>query len=110
MAAPELLITRQTRSSTTFKEFILTGVLTELVEMTLTPGGTSTSKRMTERYVVGIGRRSPNSLRGAGVRVKDDLKIGKPTASRSLPPRTDPKLAFLKAININGRLVQMVAL
>ena len=95
----------------TFKEFILTGVLTELVEMNphsrwhvdvKADDGTIASWELE-----GV---SPNSLRRAGVRVKDDLKIGGTYSFTVAPSKDGSKLAFLKAININGRLVQMVAL
>jgi hypothetical protein len=95
----------------TFKEFILTGVLTELVEMNphsrwhvdvKAEDGTIASWELE-----GV---SPNSLRRAGVRVKDDLKIGETYRFSVAPSKDGSHLAFLKAITINGRLVPMIAL
>ena len=95
----------------TFKEFILTGVLTQLEEMNPHSRWHVDVKgddgKVTSWELEGV---SPNSLRRAGVRVKDDLKIGGTYSFTVAPSKDGSKLAFLKAININGRLVQMVAL
>jgi hypothetical protein len=95
----------------TFKEFILTGVLTKFEEMNphsrwhvdvKADDGTVTSWELE-----GV---SPNSLRRAGVRVKDDLKIGQIYSFTVAPSKDGSHLAFLKAITINGRVVPMIAL
>ena len=95
----------------TSKEFILTGVLTELEEINphsqwhvdvTAPDGTVTSWKLE-----GV---SPNNLRKAGIRVKDDLKIGGTYSFTVAPSRDGSHIAFLKAVDVNGRLVQMIQL
>jgi hypothetical protein len=95
----------------TSKEFILTGVLTELEEINphsqwhvdvKAADGTVTSWKLE-----GV---SPNNLRKAGIRVKDDLKIGGTYSFTVAPSRDGSHIAFLKAVDVNGRLVQMIQL
>jgi hypothetical protein len=95
----------------TSKEMVLTGVLTKLEEINphskwhvdvKNPDGTVTSW-----LLEGV---SPNNLRRQGVKVKEDLKIGETYSFTVAPSRTDNKTAFLKAVTINGRLVQIIQL
>ena len=95
----------------TSKEFILTGVLTQLEEINphsqwhvdvKEADGTVTSWKLE-----GV---SPNNLRKAGIRVKDDLKIGGTYSFTVSPSRDGSHIAFLKAVTVNGRLVQMIQL
>ncbi|PYR27734.1 MAG: hypothetical protein DMF92_15715 [Acidobacteria bacterium] len=111
VAAPAIAHHSANAQFDTYKEFILTGVLTKLEEMNphsrwhvdvKADDGTVTSWELE-----GV---SPNSLRRAGVRVKDDLKIGGTYSFTVAPSKDGSHLAFLKAITIDGRLVQMVAL
>ena len=95
----------------TSTEFILTGVLTKLEEINphsqwhvdvKAADGTVTSWKLE-----GV---SPNNLRRAGIRVKDDLKIGGTYSFTVAPSRDGSHIAFLKAVNVNGRVVQMIQL
>ena len=95
----------------TSKEFVLTGVLTQLEEVN--PHSrwhvdvTAADGTVTSWNLEGV---SPNGLRRAGVRIKDDLKIGGTYSFTVAPSKDGSHLAFLKAITVNGRLVQMVQL
>ena len=111
VAAPAIAHHSANAEFDTSKEFVLTGVLTELEEVNphsrwhvdvKAADGTVTSWNLE-----GV---TPNSLRRAGVRVKDDLKIGGTYSFTCAPSKDGSHIAFLKAITVNGRLVQMVQL
>ena len=111
VAAPALAHHSANSQFDTSKEFILTGVLTELEEINphsqwhvdvKAADGTVTSWKLE-----GV---SPNNLRRAGIRVKDDLKIGGTYSFTVAPSRDGSHIAFLKAVNVNGRVVQMIQL
>jgi hypothetical protein len=111
VAAPALAHHSANSQFDTSKEFILTGVLTELEEVNphsqwhvdvKAADGTVTSWKLE-----GV---SPNNLRRAGIRVKDDLKIGGTYSFTVAPSRDGSHIAFLKAVNVNGRVVQMIQL
>ena len=111
VAAPALAHHSANSQFDTSKEFILTGVLTELEEINphsqwhvdvKAADGTVTSWKLE-----GV---SPNNLRKAGIRVKDDLKIGGTYSFTVAPSRDGSHIAFLKAVNVNGRVVQMIQL
>jgi len=111
VAAPAVAHHSANSQFDTSKEFILTGVLTELEEVNphsqwhvdvKAADGTVTSWKLE-----GV---SPNNLRRAGIRVKDDLKIGGTYSFTVAPSRDGSHIAFLKAVNVNGRLVQMIQL
>jgi uncharacterized protein DUF6152 len=111
VAAPAVAHHSANSQFDTSKEFILTGVLTELEEINphsqwhvdvKAADGTVTSWKLE-----GV---SPNNLRKAGIRVKDDLKIGGTYSFTVAPSRDGSHIAFLKAVNVNGRLVQMIQL
>jgi uncharacterized protein DUF6152 len=111
VAAPALAHHSANSQFDTSKEFILTGVLTELEEVNphsqwhvdvKAADGTVTSWKLE-----GV---SPNNLRRAGIRVKDDLKIGGTYSFTVAPSRDGSHIAFLKAVTVNGRLVQMIQL
>ncbi len=111
VAAPAIAHHSANAQFDTSKEFVLTGVLTELEEVNphsrwhvdvKAADGTVTSW-----ILEGV---TPNSLRRAGLRVKDDLKIGGTYSFTVAPSKDGSPMAFLKAITVNGRLVQMVQL
>jgi hypothetical protein len=111
VAAPALAHHSANSQFDTSKEFILTGVLTELEEVNphsqwhvdvKAADGTVTSWKLE-----GV---SPNNLRRAGIRVKDDLKIGGTYSFTVAPSRDGSHIAFLKAVTVNGRVVQMIQL
>ena len=111
VAAPAVAHHSANSQFDTSKEFILTGVLTELEEINphsqwhvdvKAADGTVTSWKLE-----GV---SPNNLRKAGIRVKDDLKIGGTYSFTVAPSRDGSHIAFLKAVDVNGRLVQMIQL
>jgi hypothetical protein len=111
VAAPALAHHSANSQFDTSKEFILTGVLTELEEVNphsqwhvdvKAADGTVTSWKLE-----GV---SPNNLRRAGIRVKDDLKIGGTYSFTVAPSRDGSHIAFLKAVSVNGRVVQMIQL
>ena len=111
VAAPAIAHHSANSQFDTSKEFILTGVLTELEEINphsqwhvdvKAADGTVTSWKLE-----GV---SPNNLRKAGIRVKDDLKIGGTYSFTVAPSRDGSHIAFLKAVDVNGRLVQMIQL
>jgi hypothetical protein len=111
VAAPAVAHHSANSQFDTSKEFILTGVLTELEEVNphsqwhvdvKAADGTVTSWKLE-----GV---SPNNLRRAGIRVKDDLKIGGTYSFTVAPSRDGSHIAFLKAVNVNGRVVQMIQL
>ena len=111
VAAPAVAHHSANSQFDTSREFILTGVLTELEEINphsqwhvdvKAADGTVTSWKLE-----GV---SPNNLRKAGIRVKDDLKIGGTYSFTVAPSRDGSHIAFLKAVNVNGRVVQMIQL
>ena len=111
VAAPAVAHHSANSQFDTSKEFILTGVLTQLEEINphsqwhvdvKEADGTVTSWKLE-----GV---SPNNLRKAGIRVKDDLKIGGTYSFTVSPSRDGSHIAFLKAVAVNGRLVQMIQL
>ena len=111
VAAPAVAHHSANSQFDTSKEFILTGVLTELEEVN--PHSQwhvdvkAADGMVTSWKLEGV---SPNNLRRAGIRVKDDLKIGGTYSFTVAPSRDGSHIAFLKAVDVNGRLVQMIQL
>ena len=93
------------------KEFVLTGVLTELQEVNPHSMWFVDVKgedgKVTRWKLEGV---SPNTLRRLGISIKNDLKIGGTYAFTCAPSRDGSKYVFLKAVTINGKLYQMVQL
>ena len=93
------------------KEFVLTGVLTELQE--INPHSIwrvdvkGEDGKVTSWKLEGV---SPNNLRKLGLSIKNDLKIGGTYSFTCAPSRDGSKYVFLKAITVNGKLYQMVEL
>ncbi len=95
----------------TTQEFVLTGVLTELLE--INPHSIwhvdvkGEDGKVTPWKLEGV---SPNTLRRLGLSIKNDLKIGGTYSFTCAPSRDGSKYVFLKAITVNGKLYQMVQL
>jgi hypothetical protein len=93
------------------KEFVLTGVLTELQE--INPHSIwrvdvkGEDGKVTSWKLEGV---SPNNLRKLGLSIKNDLKIGGTYSFTCAPSRDGSKYVFLKAVTVNGKLYQMVEL
>ena len=93
------------------KEFVLTGVLTELQE--INPHSIwhvdvkGEDGKATSWKLEGV---SPNNLRKLGLSIKNDLKIGGIYSFTCAPSRDGSKYVFLKAVTVNGKLYQMVEL
>ena len=93
------------------KEFVLTGVLTELQE--INPHSIwrvdvkGEDGKVTSWKLEGV---SPNNLRKLGLSIKNDLRIGGTYSFTCAPSRDGSKYVFLKAVTVNGKLYQMVEL
>ena len=93
------------------KEFVLTGVLTELQE--INPHSIwrvdvkGEDGKVTSWKLEGV---SPNNLRKLGLSIKNDLKIGGTYSFTCAPSRDGSKYVFLKAVTVNGKLYKMVDL
>jgi len=95
----------------TTKEFVLTGVLTELQEVNPHSMWFVDVKgedgKVTPWKLEGV---SPNNLRRLGLSIKNDLKIGGTYSFTCAPSRDGSRYVFLKAVTVNGKLYKMVEL
>ena len=95
----------------TTKEFVLTGVLTELQEVNPHSMWFVDVKgedgKVTPWKLEGV---SPNNLRRLGLSIKNDLKIGGTYSFLVCPSRDGSKYVFLKAVTVNGKVYQMIQL
>ena len=93
------------------REFVLTGILTELREVN--PHSVwhvdvkGEDGKVTPWTLEGV---SPNGLRRMGLSIKNELKIGGTYSFTCAPSRDGSKYVFLKAVTVNGKTYQMIQL